>query len=138
VGVFFGSISLKLIQKINAADQAEARNNEWSVVVSSVDSGGNRVRLERMDNAQLGSVEVSQDKAKSAVEFRRPTKVFQDNLAAGGEGMRMLKVTGAIPVEGGLPIVVDGKIIGGIGISGATSAQDGQIAQAGLDVVAGQ
>jgi glc operon protein GlcG len=85
--------------------------------------------------AQIGSVEVSQDKAKSAVEFRRPTKSFQDNLAAGGEGLRMLKVRGAIPVEGGLPIIVDGKIIGGIGISGATSAQDGLVAAAGLAVL---
>jgi glc operon protein GlcG len=131
-------ISLELAKKVASAAQAEARKNDWGIVVSIVDSGGNLVLLERMDTAQLGSVAVSQDKAKSAVEFRRPTKAFQDNLAAGGEGLRMLKVRGAIPVEGGLPILVDGKVIGGIGISGATSAQDGQIAQAGLAVVAGQ
>ena len=131
-------ISLELAKKVASAAQAEARKNDWGIVVSIVDYGGDLVLLERMDNAQLGSVAVSQDKAKSAVEFRRPTKAFQDNLAAGGEGLRMLKVQGAIPVEGGLPILVDGKVIGGIGISGATSAQDGQMAQAGLAAVAGQ
>jgi glc operon protein GlcG len=128
-------ISLELAHKISAAAQVEAQKNEWGVVVSIVDSGGNLVLLERMDHAQLGSVEVSQDKAKSAVMFRRPTKAFQDNLVAGGEGLRFLKVSGAVPVEGGLPIIVDGKIIGAIGISGATSAQDGQMAQAGLAVL---
>lgn len=123
---------------VSSAAQDEVRKNDCGIGVSVVDSGGNLVLLERIDNAQLSSVAVSQDKAKSAVEFRRPTKAFQDNLAAGGEGLRMPKVQGAIPVEGGLPILVGGKVIGGIGISGATSAQDGQMAQAGLAVVGGQ
>jgi glc operon protein GlcG len=128
-------ISLEQAKKVAAAAQNEARKNDLAVVVTVVDPGGNLVLLERMDNAQTGSVEVSQDKAKSAVAFRRPTKAFQDTIAAGGEGLRVMKMSGAVPVEGGLPIIVDGKIIGGIGISGATSAQDGQMAQAGLAVM---
>ena len=80
---------------------------------------------------KLGSVEVSIDKAKSAVLFRRPTKSFQDTLAAGGAGLRILGLTGAVPVEGGIPLIVDGKIIGAIGASGGSSDQDGNTAQAG-------
>ena len=102
------------------------------MVVSVVDSGGHLVLLERMDNTQFASVEVSRDKATCAVAFRRPTKSFQDTLAAGGESLRLLQVRGVVAVEGGVPIIVDGKIIGAVGVSGATSAQDGQMAQAGI------
>lgn len=102
------------------------------MVVAVMDTGGHLVLLERMDNAQFGSVQVAQDKARSAVAFRRPTKAFQDLVAAGGEGLRMLALSGAVPIDGGLPIIVGGKVIGGLGLSGGTSAQDGQVAQAGL------
>jgi glc operon protein GlcG len=89
-----------------------------------------------MDQAQFGSVQVAQDKARSAVAFRRPTKAFHDMVAAGGEGLRMLAMSGAVPIDGGLPIMINGAVAGSIGISGGTSAQDGQVAQAGLAVFA--
>jgi glc operon protein GlcG len=126
------SISLDQARIISAAAQEEAVRNGWLMVVSIMDTGGHLVLLERMNNAQFGSVQVAQDKARSAVAFRRPTKAFHDMVAAGGEGVRMLVMSGAVPIDGGLPIMVDGLVIGGIGISGGTSAQDGQVAQAGL------
>jgi glc operon protein GlcG len=88
-----------------------------------------------MDATQVGSVNVSLDKARSAARFKRPTKAFQDVLAAGGEGLRVLALQGAIPIDGGVPIVVDGKIVGAIGVSGGTSAQDGQCAAAGVSAI---
>ncbi|MSU51341.1 MAG: heme-binding protein [Opitutus sp.] len=125
-------IPLADAKRILAAARAEATKNNWSVAITIVDSGGHLVAFERMDTTQYGSVDVSQEKARSAVAFRRPTKVFQDAVAAGGEGLRMLKLPGALPVEGGLPLVMGGKIVGAIGVSGVTSAQDGQIAAAGV------
>jgi glc operon protein GlcG len=130
------SINLEKARVVSAAAQAEAVRNGWCMVVAIMDAGGHLVLLERMDNAQFGSVQVAQDKARSAVAFRRPTRAFHDMVAAGGEGIRMLGMSGAVPIDGGLPIIVDGVIIGGIGISGGTSAQDGQVAQAGLAVLA--
>ena len=130
------SITLEQARKVSAAAQAEALRNGWRVVVAVMDPGGHLVLLERMDNAQFGSVQVAQDKARSAVAFRRPTKAFQDMVAAGGEGLRMLVVSGAVPIDGGLPIIVGGKVIGGIGLSGGTSAQDGRVAAAGLAALA--
>jgi uncharacterized protein GlcG (DUF336 family) len=88
-----------------------------------------------MDNTQLGSAEVAIDKARTATLFKRPTKAFQDALAAGGEGLRILTLKGVVAAEGGIPLVVDGKIVGAIGVSGATSAQDAQCAKAGADTV---
>lgn len=126
------SITLERARLVSAAAQAEAVRNGWCMVVAIMDVGGHLVLLERMDNSQFGSVQVAQDKARSAVAFRRPTKAFQDMVAAGGEGVRMLSMSGAVPIDGGLPIIVDGVIVGGIGMSGGTSAQDGQVAQAGL------
>ena len=128
-------IPLADAKRVLIAAQAEAARNKWNVAVAVVDSGGHLVAFERMDTTQFGSVEVAQDKARTAVAFRRPSKAFQDTIAAGGEGMRMLKLTGATPIEGGLPLVMNGKIVGAIGVSGATSAQDGQIAAAGLVVL---
>ena len=128
-------IPLAEAKRVLVAAQAEAVRNKWNVVVAIVDSGGHLVAFERMDSTQYGSVEVALDKARSAVAFRRPSKAFQDTIAAGGEGMRMLKLTGAMPIEGGLPIVVNGLIVGAIGVSGVTSAQDGQIAAAGLTAI---
>ncbi len=88
-----------------------------------------------MDNTQLGSANVAIDKARSAALFKRPTKAFQDVVGAGGEGMRILRLQGAVPLEGGIPLVMDGKIVGAIGVSGATSAQDAQCAKAGADTI---
>ena len=84
-----------------------------------------------MDTTQFASVEVAHEKARTAVGFRRPSKAFQDTVAAGGEGLRILRLTGAMPIEGGAVLVMGGKIVGAIGVSGVTSAQDGQIAAAG-------
>ncbi len=126
------AISPDAAKKIAAAAVAEARKNKWAMAIAVVDTGGYLVYFERMPDTQLGSVDVALQKAKSAALFRRPTKVFQDTVAAGGVGLRMLGLPGAVPVEGGLPIIVDGKIIGAIGASGGTSEQDGQTAAAGL------
>ena len=124
-------INLEQAKKVVAAAEAEARKNSWNVVIAVLDSGGHLVLLQRLDNTQFASVEVAQQKAYSAVAFRRPTKVFQDGVAAGGEGLRLLKLAGATPVEGGLPLIADGKLVGSIGVSGVTSQQDNQIAKAG-------
>jgi glc operon protein GlcG len=128
-------ISLEQAKKIVAGADAEARKNRWNVVITVVDSGGHLVLLQRHDSTQIGSLEVARKKAVSAVQFRRPTKSFADALAMGGDGLRVLKVDGAMPIDGGLPIVREGKIIGGVGVSGVTPQQDGQIAQAGADAL---
>ncbi|MGH7381541.1 MAG: GlcG/HbpS family heme-binding protein [Candidatus Methylomirabilales bacterium] len=128
-------ITLDQAKKALAVAQAEARKNKWDVVVAIVDPAGQLVLLEKMDNTQNAAGEVARQKASSAALFRRPTKAFQDGLAAGGAGLRILRLEGAVPLDGGLPIVVDGKIIGAIGVSGVTSEQDGQIAKAGVDAL---
>jgi glc operon protein GlcG len=118
-----------------AAALAEARANLWNMAVAVVDTAGLLVYFEKMDGTQNGSVVIAQAKARSAALFMRPTKAFQDMLASGGDGMRVLGLEGAVPVEGGLPLVIDGRIAGAIGVSGGTSAQDGQCAQAGVSAV---
>ena len=128
-------ISLENARKAAAPALAEAAKNNWNVAVAIVDPGGNLVYYEKMDNTQLGSANVAIDKARSAALFKRPTKAFQDALAAGGDSVRILRLQGAVPVEGGIPLVVEGKIVGAIGVSGATSAQDAQCAKAGADTV---
>ena len=128
-------ITLEQAKKALAGAEAEAGKNKWNVVITVLDSGGNIVAVHRMDGAQFGSLEVSREKAYSAVAFRRPTKVFEDLVAQGGANLRLLRLTGANPLEGGLPIVADGKIIGAIGVSGVTSQQDAQIARAGLEAI---
>ena len=127
------SISLENAKKATMPALAEAAKNNWSMAVAIVDPAGNLVYYEKMDNTQLGSANVAIDKARSAALFKRPTKAFQDALAAGGEGLRILRIQGATPVEGGIPLVSDGKIVGAIGVSGGTSAQDAQCAKASAD-----
>ena len=128
-------ITLEQAKKVMAGAEAESLKNKWSMVITILDSGGNVVMLQRMDGTQLGSIEVARDKAWSAFAFRRPTKVFEDAVSQGGANLRLLRLTGANPFEGGIPIVMDGKIIGAIGVSGGTAAQDGQVAKAGLDAL---
>jgi glc operon protein GlcG len=128
-------ISLENAKKVAAPALAEAAKNNWTMAVAVVDPGGNLVYYEKMDNTQLGSATVAIDKARSAALFKRPTKAFQDALAAGGDGLRILRIQGAVPVEGGIPLVADGKIVGAIGVSGGASAQDAQCAKAGADVL---
>jgi uncharacterized protein GlcG (DUF336 family) len=122
-------------QQAAAAALAEARKHEWTMAVAIVDPSGTLVRFEKIDETQIGSVQVSIDKAQSAARFKRPTKLFQDTLAGGGAGLRVLGIQGAIAVEGGLPLVVNGRIIGAIGVSGGTSEQDGQCALAGASAL---
>jgi uncharacterized protein GlcG (DUF336 family) len=129
-------ITLEQAKEVMAGAEAEAQKNKWPVVITIVDSGGNVVMLQRLDNAQFGSVEVARQKAWSAAAFRRPTKVFQDAVAGGGANLRILRLEGASPLEGGIPLAVDGRVIGAIGVSGVTSEQDAQIAQAGADGLA--
>lgn len=128
-------ISLENAKKAAAPAITEAVKNNWNMAVAIVDPAGNLVYYEKMDNTQLGSANVAIDKARSAALFKRPTKTLQDALAAGGDALRILRIQGAVPVEGGIPLVMDGKIVGAIGVSGATSAQDGQCAKAGADAL---
>jgi glc operon protein GlcG len=123
-------LTLEAAKQIAAAAQAEARKNNWTMVIAIVDDGGHLIYLERMDGTQVASVTVAQEKATCAILFKRPTKALEEAVAGGR--IVVIKLAGSIPVEGGLPIVVDGQFIGAIGVSGATSPQDGQVAAAGL------
>ena len=132
----YGSaISLDTSKRAAAAALDEARRNGWTMAVAVVDAAGDLVYFEKMDETQTGSVTVSQSKARSVARFKRPTKAFQDALTATPDGLRILGIEGAVPVEGGLPIVTGGKIVGAIGVSGGTSQQDGQCAQGGVNVL---
>lgn len=128
-------IGLDDAREAAAAGLAEARRNNWTMAVAVVDTGGHLVYFEKMDGTQIGSVAVAIAKARSAALFQRPTKVFQDLLAGGGDGLRVLGLEGAVPVEGGVPVVREGKIVGAIGFSGGASSQDGQCARAGADAL---
>lgn len=130
-------ITLAAAKKVMAAAEAEAMANGWPVVIYIVDSGGQVVMLQRADNTQYGSIVVAEGKARTALNFRRPSKAFQDIIAGGGPALGYLSFANITAVQGGLPIIVDGKIVGAIGVSGVTSAQDEQIAAAGIKAVAG-
>ena len=129
------TIAVEGAKKAAAASLAEARKNGWTMAVAVVGPSGALVYFEKMDDTQIGSVNVSIDKARSAALFKRPTKAFQEALAGGGNGLRVLRLRDAIPVEGGVPLIVDGKLVGAIGVSGGTSEQDGQCAEAGVDAL---
>jgi uncharacterized protein GlcG (DUF336 family) len=126
------SITSLQAKAVAAAAVAEASKNNWTMAFSIVDTAGDLVHFEKMDQTQVGSVEVSLAKARSAARFKRPTKVFQDALAGGGLGLRVLSLDGAVAVEGGVPLIVDGTIIGALGASGGSSEQDGVAAAAGV------
>jgi glc operon protein GlcG len=126
-------INLENAEKLAVPAIAEATRNGWTIAVAVVDPAGTLVYFEKMDNTQFASAELAIEKARSATLFKRPTKALQDILAAGGEGLRVLRFKGGVPVEGGIPIVADGNIVGAIGISGGTSQQDGQCAKAALE-----
>jgi glc operon protein GlcG len=125
-------LTLEGAKQIAAAAEAEAKKNNWTMVIAVMDDGGHLIYLERMDGTQIGSVEVAQEKAITAVRFKRPTKSLEDNVASGRQVI--LKLPGATPIEGGLPIMNANEILGAIGVSGGTSPQDGQVAAAGLAV----
>ena len=128
-------ITIEQAKKVMVAAEAEARKNNWPVVISIVDSGGHLVALQRLD-AQTASIDISIGKATTAAAFRRPSKALEDGLAAGGAGLRILTVRAATALQGGVPIVVDGKIIGGIGVSGVLASQDEMVAIAGAAAAA--
>ncbi len=123
-------ITLELAKKVAAAAEAEAKKNNFTMVITIVDSSGSLTYLEKIDGTQLGSINVSIGKARTANNFKRPTKVLEDAIAGGRNAL--LSLPDVVLIEGGIPLVVDGKIIGAIGVSGGTSQQDGQIAEAGI------
>lgn len=126
-------IDLATAKRVMAAADAEATKNRWTMAIVILDSTGHPVLMEKLDNTQYGSITAAEDKAHSALDFKRPTKVFEDLVAQGGVGLRTLNLRGASVLEGGLPIIHDGRIIGAVGVSGGSSAQDGQVAKAAAD-----
>jgi len=128
-------ITLDQAKRAMAAAELEAAKNSWQVAITILDSGGNMVMFHKVDNAQLSSIGASEGKARTALTFKRPSKALDDAIAAGGAGLRLLAVKDITPLEGGLPVLVDGKIIGSIGVSGALSSQDAQVAKAGVDAL---
>jgi glc operon protein GlcG len=133
--MYGSTITVEMAKKAAAPALAEALKNKWTMAVAVVDTHGELVYFERMDDTQMGSVGVAIAKANSAARFKRPTKAFQEAVAAGGDGLRMLGLDGAVPVEGGVPLVVGGRIVGAIGASGGTSQQDGVVAAAGASAL---
>jgi len=123
-------LTLEVAQQIAQAARAEARKNGWTMVICVVDDGGHLIYLERMDGTQLGSLQVAQQKARTAVLFKRPSKALEEAVAGGRTVM--MKLGDSIPIEGGIPIMAGTELIGAIGVSGANSPQDSQVAAAGL------
>jgi len=128
-------VNVETAKKAAAAALAEARKNNWLMAAAVVDPNGTLVYYEKMDNVQLASADVCIDKARSAALFKRPTKALQDAIASGGAGLRVFALRGAVPVEGGVPLEIDGKLAGAIGLSGGQSNEDGQCATAGANAI---
>lgn len=128
-------ITLEAAKKAMAGAEAEAKKNNWPMAISILDSTGHLVLFQRLENTQYGSISAAMEKAQTALDFRRPSKLFEDIVAQGGLGLRLLGLRNAMPIEGGVPIVVDGKVVGSIGVSGGTAPQDGQVARAGADAM---
>ncbi len=134
--VSYGSpVTTELAKRVVAAALAEARANNWTMAAAVVDPGGILVYFEKIDDTQNASPRIAIDKARSAALFKRPTKTFQDSVERGGIGLRVMMLRAASAVEGGVPIVVDGKIVGGLGVSGGTAEQDGQCCKAALEAI---
>ena len=126
-------LTLDGAKKVAAAAEAEAKKNNWNVVIVVVDDGGNLLYLQRIDGTQTGSIDVAIQKARTAQAFKRPTKVFEDAIAGGRNAL--IALHGALPLEGGVPIMAGGQLVGAIGVSGVKSTEDGQIAKAGADAL---
>jgi len=129
-------ITLDQAKRVMAAAELEAAKNSWQVGITILDSGGNMVMFHKIDNAQLSAFATSEGKARTAIEFKLPSKALDDAIANGGAGMRLLALKDITPLQGGLLVEVDGKIVGAVGVSGALSAQDEQVAKAGADALA--
>ena len=125
-------ITLEGAKIMMAAAEAEARKNNWNVAISILDAGGNLILFQKMDDVQSGSVNVSIGKARTSVNFKRPSKMMEDVVSA---RTAFVKVEGIIPIQGGLPVMVDGKLIGAVGVSGVKSEEDEQIAQAAVNAL---
>ena len=128
-------ISSDMAKNVAAAALKEARANGWAMAVAIVDPAGILVYFEKDDDTQHASPRIAIDKARSAAMFKRPTKTFQDSVERGGVALRVMNLRGASVVEGGVPVVVDGRIIGGLGVSGGLAEQDGQCCKAALEAV---
>ena len=128
-------ITVENAKKAAAGAMAEAKKINVSMAVAITDIAGDLIYFERMDGTQAGSVNLALDKARSAARFKRPTKIWQDLVAAGGGNLRLLALEGIVPSDGGIPIVLDGKVVGAIGLSGGSADQDGQCARAGVDAL---
>lgn len=126
------SLTLDAAKAIAAAAHAEAKKNNWTMVIAVVDDGGHLIYLEKMDGTQMGSIQIAQEKAAGAVRFKRATKVMEDTVAGGRNAV--LALPGVVPIEGGIPIMIEGQLIGAVGASGGTSPQDGVVAAAGVAV----
>ncbi|MDH4093477.1 MAG: heme-binding protein [Betaproteobacteria bacterium] len=124
------SVNIAAAKKIAAATLAECQKNGWNVAVAVVDTHGFLVYFERMENTQSASIDIAQGKAKVGAMYRRTTRVFADVIAKSGPAVMTLP--GVIASPGGMPIFADGKVIGGVGVSGVTGDQDEQCAKAGL------
>lgn len=124
-------MSLDAAKKAMAASEAEAKKNNWPVAIAILDTTGSLVMLQKLDNTQTGSVEIAIGKARTALDFKRPSKALQDVVAGGGAGLRLLSARNMLTLEGGVPVIVDGKVVGAVGVSGVTSEQDAQVAMAG-------
>lgn len=128
----YGSpIGLVEAKRVVAAAEREAVANGLAVIIAVVDSAAQLVLLERLDHAQFGSIPVAISKAETAVRFKRPTKAVEDALAQGGLSLRLLTVPNISAIDGGIPLLRDGKIVGAIGVAGMAPSQDAQVAQAG-------
>jgi len=123
-------LTLEAAKKIAAGAETEARKNNWNVVIAVVDDGGHLVYLQRIDGTQTGSIDVAIGKARTAAAFKRPTKVF-DDLAKTRPSITSISPT-AVLLEGGIPVVAGGQVVGAVGVSGVTSQQDAQVAEAGI------
>ena len=128
-------VTLEQAKKAAAAAEEEAKKNNWGMNIAVVGPSGHLVHFSRMDNAQFASVDIAQHKARTAATFRRPTKAFQDALAANPANIYLITLDGVIASEGGIPIVADGKLIGAMGCSGGTGQQDSQVCQAGVNAL---
>jgi uncharacterized protein GlcG (DUF336 family) len=126
-------ISIEHARKAASLALAEARRNNWTMAAAVVDPAGILVYFERIDDTQNASSRIAIEKARSAALFKRPTRTFQESVERGGIGLRVMTLRGAVPVEGGVPLLIDGKIVGGLGVSGGTAEQDGQCCKAATD-----
>jgi glc operon protein GlcG len=128
------SLSLEDARKAAAGAAAEAKKNGWKMAIAVVDDGGHLIYFERIDDTQIGSIDVSIGKARTALAFKRPTKALEDAINT-GQNAAILSFPNVLPREGGIPFVVDGKVVGAIGVSGGKSSEDAQVASAGIDAL---